>query len=194
MSDLSRGVFKWARTLHIYVSLLGFLMFLFFAVTGITLNHDSFGFDKVQSTTAQVKLPLAVVRTSDQGTIVNGLREAANVHMPVSQYSAQGDEINVAFAGPGKRVQVVIHAADGTADVTYESRGWAGLLADLHKGAESGPMWRAFLDTISAMLGFSSLTGIIMLLALPKRQRMGLLAATAGTVIIILIYVVWVPR
>ncbi len=91
-------------------------------------------------------------------------------------------------------MQAVIHAADGTADVTYESRGVAGLLADLHKGAESGPMWRATLDTISVMLGFSSLTGIIMLLALPKRQRLGLLAATAGTVIIVLIYVVWVPR
>ncbi len=194
MSDLSRGIFKWARTLHIYVSLLGFLMFLFFAVTGIALNHDSFGFDRVQSTTAQVKVPLAVVQTGDQGAIVNGLRAAAGVHMPVSQYSAEAGEINVAFAGPGKRVQAVIHAADGTADVTYESRGWAGLLADLHKGAESGATWRAVLDIISAMLGFSSLTGIIMLLALPKRQRLGLLAATAGTVFIVLIYVIWVPR
>jgi len=194
MSDLSRGVFKWARTLHIYVSLLGFLMFLFFAVTGVILNHDSFGFDRVESTVAQVRLPVAVVKAGDRDAIVNGLRQAASVHMPVSQFSAQGDEITVAFAGPGKRVQAVIHAADGTADVTYESRGWAGLLADLHKGAESGAMWRAVLDVISVMLGFSSLTGIIMLLALPKRQRMGLLAATAGTVLIVLIYAVWVPR
>ena len=194
MSDLSRGIFKWARTLHIYVSLLGFLMFLFFAVTGIALNHDSFGFDKVQSTTAQVKLPLAVVQKGDQGAIVDSLRAAANLRMPVSQFSAQGGEIDLAFAGPGKRVQAVIHAADGSTEVTYESRGLAGLLADLHKGAESGPMWRAVLDVISVMLGFSSLTGIIMLLALPKRQRMGLLAATAGTVLIVLIYAVWVPR
>jgi hypothetical protein len=194
MSDLSRGILKWARTLHIYISLLGFLMFLFFAVTGITLNHDSFGFDKPQSTTVQVRVPVAVVRAGDRDAIVKSLQEAAKVRMPVSQFSAQTDEIDVALAGPGKRVQAVIHPADGTTDVTIESRGIAGLLADLHKGAESGPVWRAILDGISVMLGFSSLTGLIMLLALPKRQRLGLLAAVAGTVVIILIYVVWVPR
>jgi uncharacterized protein len=194
MSDLSRGVFKWARTLHIYISLLGFLMFLFFAVTGIMLNHDSFGFDKPRSTTVQVQVPVAVVRAGDRDAIVKSLQESAHVRMPVSQFSAQADEIDIALAGPGKRVQAVIHPADGTADVTIESRGITGLLADLHKGAESGAVWRAILDGISVMLGFSSLTGLIMLLALPKRQRLGLLAATAGTVIVILIYVVWVPR
>jgi hypothetical protein len=194
MSELSRGMFKWARTLHIYISLVGLLMFLFFAVTGIALNHDSFGFDKPQAITSRVQLPLAVVKNGDQEAISKSLREAAHVHMPVSQYSAQPDEIDIAFAGPGKRVQAVIHPADGTADVTVESRGLAGILADLHKGAESGAVWRAVLDVISVMLGFSSLTGLIMLLALPKRQRLGLLAATAGTVVIVLIYVAWVPR
>jgi hypothetical protein len=194
MSDLSRGIFKWARTLHIYISLLGFLMFLFFAGTGIMLNHDSFGFDKPQSTTVQVQVPVAVVRAGDRDAIVKSLQDAAHVRMPVSQFSAQADEIDVALAGPGKRVQAVIHPADGSADVTIESRGLAGLLADLHKGAESGAVWRAILDGVSVMLGFSSLTGLIMLLALPKRQRLGLLAATAGTVAVVLIYIVWVPR
>jgi hypothetical protein len=194
VSDLSRGILKWARTLHIYISLLGFLMFLFFAITGIALNHDSFGFDKVQSTTVQVKLPVAVVRGGEQDAIVKSLREAASLHMPVSEFSAQADEIDVAFAGPGKRVQAVIHPSDGTADVTVKSRGLAGMLADLHKGAESGAAWRTILDAISVMLAFSSITGFLMLLTLPKRQRLGLLAATSGTVIVILIYLVWVPR
>jgi hypothetical protein len=194
MSDLSREIFKWARTFHIYISLLGFLMFLFFAVTGIALNHDSFGFDKPQATTTQVKLPLAVLKTGDQNAIASSLRDAANIRMPVSQYSAQPDEIDVAFAGPGKRVQAVINPSDGTANLTIESRGLAGILADLHKGAESGAVWRSILDAISVLLGLSSLTGLIMLLTLPKRQRLGLIAATAGTIAVLLIYAIWVPR
>ena len=34
-----RGLTAWIRWLHIYVSVLGFLALLFFAVTGFTLNH-----------------------------------------------------------------------------------------------------------------------------------------------------------
>lgn len=194
MSELSRNILKWARTLHIYISLLGFLMFLFFAVTGIMLNHDSFGFDKPASYTVEVKLPMDIVRSGDKDAIVKSFRAIARLRMPVSQFSAQSDEINIAFAGPGKRAQAVIHPADGIADLTYESRGLAGVLADLHKGAESGAVWREILDAVSVMLALSSLTGIVMLFGLPKRQKLGILAIAAGTIAIALIFVIWVPR
>jgi len=35
-----RLVVKWARTVHVYLTLFGFGLLLFFAVTGFMLNHE----------------------------------------------------------------------------------------------------------------------------------------------------------
>ncbi len=45
MKHAVREVARWGLTLHIYISMTGFLLVLFFAVTGLTLNHDNFGLD-----------------------------------------------------------------------------------------------------------------------------------------------------
>jgi hypothetical protein len=45
---LSRA-YAWARTLHLYLSMLSFLAVLFFALTGLTLNHPEwFGGERME--------------------------------------------------------------------------------------------------------------------------------------------------
>jgi hypothetical protein len=192
MSSWSREALKLARNIHIYVSLLGFLMFLFFAGTGILLNHDSFGMDVARTSERQVTLPLASAGNRD--ALVHSLRTAAGIALPLTQYNAQADDIEATFTGPGKRVQALIDRKSGAVRITEEDRGLAGRLADLHKGAAAGGVWRAILDGVSILLGVSSLSGIVMLIGLPKRRRMGLLLAAAGTVTAVVGWLVWVPK
>ena len=194
MSDFTRGALKWTRTLHIYFSLMGLLMFLFFALTGIMLTHDSFGLDQVQSTTAQTKLPPAITTSGDQAAIVRQLRTSAGINLPVSNYTADPDEIEATFSGPGKRVQARIHREDGSTELAFESRGLVGIIADLHKGAETGWVWRGVMDVASVWLVLSTITGFLMLFSLPKRRRLGLIFASLATVAVAVTYVFYVPR
>ncbi len=194
MRVTTRGALKLARTVHIYISLLGFLMFLFFAVTGVMLNHDSFGWDVSRSNEFTVWLPHDVARNGDERAVVQALRAATGISLGLSQYSAQAGDIEATFAGPGKRTQAVIEKRSGVARVTVEDRGATAMLGDLHKGAASGAVWKAILDAASVLLGISSLTGLVMILGLPKRRRLGILAAVAGTAACVAGWLIWVPR
>lgn len=194
MSDFTREALKWARTLHIYFSLMGLLMFLFFALTGIMLTHDSFGLDQSQSSVTQTTLPPAITATGDQAAVVSQLRASAGINLPVANFTADPDQIEATFAGPGKRVQARINREDGSTELVFESRGFVGIIADLHKGAETGWVWRGVMDVVSVWLVLSTITGFVMLLSLPKRRRLGLIFASLATAAVAMTYVFYVPR
>jgi hypothetical protein len=189
-----REALKWARTLHIYLSLSAFAMFLFFAVTGVMLVHDSFGLDQVKTSTAEHTFSRAIASSRDQQALVDAIRSAFAIHLPITQFTDGDDQIEVSFAGPARRAQVIIRRDDGSAEATFDTRGLVGVIADLHKGAETGWVWRGLLDIVSVWIGLSSLTGLIMLLALPKRRRLGVIVAVFGAIFALAAYAVYVPR
>lgn len=58
---------KWSRLLHVYTSMICFVVVLFFAVTGVTLNHPTwvFGSDgRASPATARYRRPGAVAPPS----------------------------------------------------------------------------------------------------------------------------------
>lgn len=186
MSAWTREAVKWARTLHIYLSLIGFLLFVFFGVTGVLLNHDSFGLDRVQRTAVPVKL--SVPPGSSREKVIEQVRQTYQIRQPITHVGGTADVLEVTFSSPGRRVQVNLRHGEG--ELTLESRGWAGVINDLHKGADSGRLWRAVLDVASMLLAASSVTGVILLLSLPKRRAWGLVTLAAGTVAFFAAYVV----
>lgn len=169
-------------------------MLLFFAVTGVMLTHDSFGMDVVQARSGSATIDAAVARAGEQEAVVAAVRKAFGISIPLTNYNPSDEEIELAFAGPSKRAQVFVKCASGEAEATFEARGFVGLMADLHKGAETGWAWRGLLDVVSVWIALSSITGFIMLLALPKRQALGLVFTVVGTIITLAVYAIWVPR
>lgn len=194
MLDLKREILKWSRTIHIYLSLSAFFMFLFFAVTGVMLTHDSFGMDQMVATNGTGKIPADVAMKGEQAAVEAAVRSAFHVSIPLVNFNPSEDEIEITFAGPARRAQVFIHRDSGEAEATFEDRGFVGLMADLHKGAETGWAWRYLLDVVSVWIALSSITGVIMLLAMPKRRALGLIFGVLGGLITIAAYAVYVPR
>ena len=169
-------------------------MLLFFAVTGVMLTHDSFGLDRVEATSQVGKVSVEVAKAGGQAPVVEAVRKAFGITIPLTNFNPGDEDIEVAFAGPSKRAQVFVKRETGEAEATFEARGFVGLMADLHKGAETGWAWRYLLDVVSVWIAVSSITGFIMLLALPKRQALGLVVTVVGTIITIGVYAIWVPR
>jgi hypothetical protein len=163
-------------------------------VTGLTLNHDDFGWSEPMTTTTTLTLPPSLLDRPSQEAIGQYLRGALGLQSPAMKYRADDTEIDVTFTAPGSRTQVMIHRVDGGARVESESRGLVAKLDDLHKGLDSGNVWRGVIDITAVLLILSSITGIVTLVSLPKRRVMGFVAGAVVAAGLVVVYLLAVPR
>ena len=140
-----------SRTLHLYLSLLAFLTLLFFAVTGLTLNHPEW-FGEGAPRKLSGTLPGAPYL---EGGSVDWLRLAEDLR-------ALGLRGRVADRGEA------------------EQQGWVAVLNDLHKGRDTPGGWKLFLDLSALFLALVSLTGLLLGVLLPKSRRAALLVLGLG--------------
>jgi hypothetical protein len=194
MKHVIRVISHWGLLLHIYTSMAGFTLVLLFAVSGLTLNHQDFGWGDPKLNMSTVDLPMSLMAKPDKMAIGNQLKGALGIRSQVTDYHEDPDQIQITFAVPGKRTVVTIHRADGKSDVESETRGILGKIDDLHKGFDSGRTWYWIIDIAAVILIVSSLTGMITLLALRARRRSGFIVGSLGVALVFVIYLIWVPR
>jgi hypothetical protein len=194
MKHFIRVVSHWGLLLHIYVSMAGFSLVLLFAVTGLTLNHQDFGWGEPKLTTSQIDLPKELMAHPDKTSIGNQLRGALGIRSQVTDYHEDAEQIQVTFAVPGRRTLATINRADGKAEIEAETRGFFGKIDDLHKGFDSGPVWYWLIDITAVLLTISAITGMVTLLALRARRRSGFIIGTLAVAMLIAIYLIWVPQ
>jgi hypothetical protein len=194
MKHVGRVITHWALLAHIYLSMAGFTLALLFSITGLTLNHQDFGFGEPQVAQSEITIDKTILDTADQGTVEQCLRQTLGIRLPVTDYHDDPEQIQITFAAPGRRTVVTINRLDGTAEVEKESRGFFGKLDDLHKGLDSGRAWFWTIDVAGALLALSSLTGMVTLVALRARRRTGFAVGAFGVLTVFAIYMIWVPR
>jgi len=187
-------LFRW---LHIYLSMVSFVIVFFFAMTGLTLNHaDKF---TGRISTVQTKGHLDPVWTKNPDTlkvdrlsIVEHLRRTEQITAALSDFRIDDNQIGVSFRGPGFEANAFIDRATGQYDLMRTSAGFIGLINDLHKGRDTGPGWSLFIDVSAVLLTLVSLTGMILLLFLRRRRVTGLLVAALGLLLAWLVYFIWI--
>ncbi len=181
---MSRPLLNLCRSVHVYVTLAAFLLLAFFAVTGFMANHDDwFGVSVRSEREATGKIDPALLAKADRLDIVERLRKDHDIRMGLSSYEAEEQTIRVVFKGPGRLAEADIDRSNGAVQLRFETRGIAGRLNDLHKGANTGPAWRIFIDVTAIALFLGSLTGLLLCVILPGRRRSGLVALGVGLVI-----------
>ena len=209
------------RWLHIYVSLLGFAALMFFAVTGITLNHPTwFGGDVQTVTELKGSLPTAWVAprpmeaapegaesdpaASETGAapanetvakleVVEHLRKEHGLRGAVSEFRIDDYECMVLFKGPGYAADVFIDRAAGTYNATQTVMGLMAVMNDLHKGRDSGEVWSWVIDITALLMVFVSITGFVLIFYLRRKRISGVLTAVVGTIVLVVIAILWVP-
>jgi len=194
MKHVVRVVAHWALLTHIYISMAGFTLALLFGTTGLTLNHQDFGFSEPRVIRSEISIDKTLVDNPDQATLEQFLQQKLGIRSPSTDYHDDADQIQMTFATPGARTVVTINRADARGEVEKESRGFLGTLGDLHKGFDTGAVWFWTIDVAAMMLVISSLTGMVTLLALRARRRTGFAVGALGVLSVILIYAMWVPK
>lgn len=188
---LSPQLYKWARWLHVYISTGTLLLVLFFSLTGITLNHPDWllGSQMVRQT-----LEGTLPETWKTGDTVNWLEiseylRTLGVHGQVSDYRNDEKEAQMSFSAPGYSADAFIDMATGSYSLSTDSQGWVAVLNDLHRGRDTGIVWRWVVDLSGFFLVFVSLTGLVLLLVLKKIRLGGLLAMGLGSVLTIVLMI-----
>lgn len=166
----------WVRTLHIYASLVGLALALFFGATGFVLNHEDWFLAKAEPVVSEGRLSEGVLQGLEPLAVVEALRAEQGVAGALSSYEEDSEELRLRFSRPGEDTDVVISRADGSLRIERERGGLAAALTDLHKGKRSGALGKLLVDATSILLISISLSGFVLWLTLPKRRRLGLFA------------------
>jgi uncharacterized protein len=194
MHHVVRVVSHWALLTHIYISMAGLTLAVLFGATGLALNHQDFGLSAPNVTTSEVMLDMSVVAHGDQAAIEHHLCDRLGILSLSTDYHDDADQIQVTYAVPGARTVVTINRKDGKAEIEKETRGFMGKLGDLHKGFDTGRVWYWTIDVAALLIVVSSLTGIVTLMALRHRRRVGFTVGALGVLTVLVIYALWVPK
>lgn len=171
---------RWLKQLHQWhwvSSALCLVCMVLFSVTGITLNHATQidGEPKVEELTAALPEPLlAELNRQDQGALPRPLRDwlRRDQGIDVNDREAEwsGQEVYLAMPRAGGDAWLAIDRNSG--EVLYENtdRGWIAFLNDLHKGRDTGTVWRWFIDIFAVATLLFAFTGLA-LMFLHSRRR-----------------------
>jgi hypothetical protein len=151
---------------------------LLFCITGITLNHaDAIGAGP-QVIKKQLSLPdalrpaLSAGREGDAlpAPLADWIEDEFDIDTEGAGVEWSADELYVSAPGPGRDAWVMLDRASSTAAGEVTDRGWVAYFNDLHKGRNTGLVWKIFIDLVAGACVFFALTGLV-LLWIQARQR-----------------------
>jgi hypothetical protein len=190
-----RDVAKYARWLHIYMSMISFAVVFFFAATGLTLNHAEWlaGTPRVVESRGQMNAASMGPGDVDKLAVVEFLRQTNRVSGAVADFRVEDADLSIAFKGPGYAADVLVDRATGRYDVTETRMGLVAVLNDLHKGRDTGGAWKLLIDVSASMLALISLSGLLLLCFMHRHRSAGLVLLGLGAAIVYAAYLAWVP-
>jgi hypothetical protein len=194
MTPAYRYLLKTCRLTHLYLTLFGLALILFFAVTGFMLNHeDWFVSAEPRTRTAEATLPPAYAEPVDKFEVTEGLRRAFGIGRLVNSFRTDDKTVEVEFVHPGGRAVAEVQRATGQTVVKFETRGVAGLITDLHKGKSAGPAWGLVIDGVCVLLLAVSATGLVLWWSLKARGQFDMAALVFGAGVAAAVYYWLVP-
>jgi hypothetical protein len=192
--------------------MLGLATILFFGVTGVTLNHPDWVFGGAERVVqAEGKVDPRWLNPGSGGStsgsnsqpdgeravmkleIVEHLRSTHGIRGALADFRADERECSVTFKGPGYSADAFIDRETGKYSLTESRHGLIAVINDLHKGRDTGPAWSILIDVSAVAMTVISLTGLVLLFYLKLRRIPGLVVTAVGTIVVVLVYVLWVP-
>ena len=175
-----------------------FAILLFFALTGLTLNHQDWFAN--QQKTVQFEgavnkewVSPANPKTVSKLEIVEYLRHQHGVHAALSDFRVEDSQCELVFEGPGYEADAFIDRDTGHYQLTESRMGFIAVMNDLHKARDAGKGWAAVVDSCAVLIIVVSLTGLILIFFLGKRRSSGLLMFVYGLAVFILAYKILIP-
>ncbi len=192
--------------------MLAFGTLFFFSFTGLTLNHTDWFFAEESRTSeyaGQLEAGLLGNRDVDPLESEDGqldfsnqvdklgvaeqLRKTHSLDGMVTNFSIDEFQYVIVFAGPGYVADVFVDRETGKYHITESVFGSFAVLNDLHKGRDSGLVWKTVIDISAVLCMLLSMTGIWLMCYIRGRWLSGLITGLCGCILLWAIYFLFVP-
>jgi hypothetical protein len=173
------------------MSAIAFAWLLFFAFTGILLNHPSwFGGSDVATTVKDLRLTvtdrLKIRSSRDPGPeLVAVLRRTMDLPGEIVSADMVGDAAFIRMRGAKGSVDIQADLRGGAGKASIERTSLPGLLKELHRGEHAGEIWRALIDISGGLLIATSLIGLALYFSLKYRLRVALILIGVGLAVMV---------
>jgi len=195
-----KGAFnRLMRVAHTYSAMWVLLLLLFFSVTGITLNHPEWQ-SQLGATQSISVYPLPeTLRTwptvAEQATYTDALAtwllgQGVKAVSWQSRFDSDEFTLELNFKRPAGYALAIVDFKHQEIELEQKFSGYLALLNDLHKGRDSGLLWRWLIDITAIACLFFALTGFYLLLKMPSKKSIGNGLALLGGMMAVLAYLI----
>ncbi|MEL6861988.1 MAG: PepSY-associated TM helix domain-containing protein [Pseudomonadota bacterium] len=196
----NKGAFyRTSRMLHGYLSAAAFLLLMFFAASGLLLNHPSwFGADRQEADPVILALDIELLENAQasetpEQAFEDLIRDAAEVRGKLKDASISDSDAMLRFAGVKGGTDVFIDFELAEAEVEVSKANLTSIVHDLHRGKDAGQVWKLMIDITAILILAMSLIGLILFFSL--RFRLGNAMRIMGATLIVFVglFVFFVP-
>ncbi len=184
-----RGAFyRVCRMLHGYLSAAAFLALLFFAGTGILLNHPEWmpardavietqrfslngaALQQANITPEQDRAAVLASAIASQGTVVGAFASGEIIDR----------EALLRFEGVRGSSTASVDLSTGAVELEVQRADAVSMLNDLHRGKNAGSVWKLIIDVVGWLTVALSLLGFVIFFSLRFRLLTSLALVAAG--------------
>jgi hypothetical protein len=192
--SLKLRFYRQCRLWHGYLSAFAFAALLFFAATGVLLNHPKwFAANEPRSPPIMLTLTswqLQELRKAEAPAemLTKMVAERTTLYGEYNDGESAMDQIFVRLRGARGASDIRANLQDGSVVVMSERATTMGLLNALHRGEQAGTAWRTFIDIAAGVLIVLSLVGYTILFSMGARLKTALLItglSVLGTVMLL---------
>ena len=185
-----KGAFyRLMRDWHGYLSAFAFLSLLFFAVTGVLLNHPKLYpgpgvpyFDKELDLTPAELAGVKSAKIPDKALV-----DLIAKKVPLAGNYAGGGMMSGALVARTEGVRgtsdVEVNLTTGHVEVNVSRHNFVTVLNGLHRGETAGAVWKGVIDVMAGALIAMALLGYILFFALRFRLRTALIITAASLIL-----------
>lgn len=201
-SGTLKAIYKLARVIHIYISMVLLGLLIFFCLTGIFLNHNEWFEKSYQDRSVPLVIKpalqtaIANTKTLNDAPITELQTWMAEhyrlTHLNQVQFDSEMGELIFDYQLPAGYATAYF-TTEGDATLEYRQGSWLTVMNDLHKGRHSGVVWSWVIDLSAAFMLLFAIAGLVILIQNKKYRGMGLVLGVAGIALPLVIYWLWVP-
>lgn len=193
-------IYRQSRTWHGYLSAFAFLTLIFFAITGLFLNHPEWFEAKGEqpSNDRTIQLAPADVATAQKAADPSrALTELVRKQQPLIGAYQSGEVIDteamIRLEGPKGSSDIIVDLSTGAAEVTVKKARFIDTINELHRGKNSGAAWKAIIDISAILILALSIIGYVLFFSLRFRLRTSLILTVVSLGAMLAVVVFFTP-
>jgi hypothetical protein len=185
-------LYRQSRAWHGYLSAFAFLALIFFAGTGLLLNHPEWTPAKGERAAQERRLTLSAAELAQARAAGDPARALAaalakRTRLLGAYQSGEviDDQAMLRLEGPRGATDVTVDLRTGAAEVSVQRARLVDTLNDLHRGKNAGKAWRLVIDLSAAVVLALSIVGYVLFFSLRFRLRTALLLTAASLAVLV---------